>query len=431
MAMLAIRGGDPIRKELFPASNPIGEEEKRAVMAVMDSSNLSQYVGAWHPDFYGGPQVKAFEAAWGKRFDAPYVISMNSNTSGLMAAIGACNVGPGDEVIVSPYSMTASAIAPVVYGAVPVFADIDPETFCLDPKSIEQRITSRTKAILIVHLFGHPAEMNEVMAIARKHKLYVIEDCAQAPGATYHGKSVGTFGDIGIFSLNYHKHIHTGEGGMVTTRDQALAERLEVIRNHAEEVVDFKGASGLANVMGFNFRLTEVAAAIGIEQLKKLDGLLEERIRNADFLAQRIGALPGLEPAPVKFGCRHVYYVQAFKYQREMVGVPRDRFIDAIKAEIPTSKLRETTPIIGAGYVRPIYYQNFYQQRMGSCSFNCPRYQGEVRYEKGICPVAERMYHEELFKHEYMRPGMTSRDLDDVVRAFEKVYRYREELLEK
>ncbi len=423
MPVLAINGGKPVRTELFPAYNTIGDEEKRAVQQVLDSGNLSQFLGAYTPDFLGGPAVRAFEQAWADAFGVSRAISVNSNTSGLFAAMGAIGVGPGDEVIVSPYTMTASAIAPLVYGAVPVFADIDPNTLCLDPKSIEARITPRTKAILVVHIMGHPADMDAILEIARRHKLRVVEDCAQAPMGKYKGRLVGTLGDCGVFSLNYHKHIHTGEGGVITTNDPDLARRIELIRNHGENVVEAMGiAAEAANIVGFNYRMTEIEAAIGTAQLAKLPRLLSQRFDNVAFLNERLQKLPGLIPqAILGDGSVHTFYVHAVKVDTKKLGVSRDRIVAALKAELPSAVLRETTPLIGGGYVRPLYLQPLYQQRASACSFNCPRYSGTVDYRRGLCPVAERMHFEELITHEFMRPGMSRRDLEDVALGFEKV----------
>ena len=418
---LAINGGKPVRRELFPVHNTIGEEEKGAALRVLESGNLSQFLAAWHPDFYGGPAIREFESCWKEMFSCRHAVSVNSATSGLIAAVGACCIEPGDEVIVSPYTMSASAIAPVFYGAVPVFADIDDRNFGLSPHSIEQRITARTKAIIVVHIFGNPAKMDEIMTLARRNKLKVIEDCAQSPLALHKGRACGTIGDIGVFSLNYHKHIHTGEGGVITTNDDDLAERCQLIRNHGEAVVDDKGIQHLSNTHGQNYRLTELQAAVGIEQLKKLPQLLEIRLSNAAYLAKRLQCVPGLVLPEVESGCRHVYYTQALKFERMTVGIQRGTFVNAIRAELPSSVMREDTPVISAGYVKPIYLQPFFQRRASLCSFNCPRYQGQISYDRGLCPVAERMHFEELIIHEYMRPGMMERDLDDVARAFEKV----------
>lgn len=428
MHKLALLGGEPVRRHLFPAHNTIGPEEKQAALDVLDSGNLSQFLGSWGEDFYGGPKVQEFERVWALHTQTKIAYSVNSNTSGLFAAIGACNIGPGDEVIVSPYTMSASAIAPVIYGAVPVFSDIDPRTFCLDPASIEARITDRTRAILVVHIFGHPADMDVINALASRYNLHVIEDCAQAPATQYKGKSVGGLGDLGVFSLNYHKHIHTGEGGLVTTDRNDLAEKIALIRNHGEQVVEEKGSEDLVNTFGFNYRLTELQAAIGIEQLKKLPGLIEVRNRNSKFLSERLGEFDGITPPYSAEDCVHSNYTQAFRYNPEIVGVPRDVFLKALRAELPSSYGREKDSLIGAGYVRPLYLQPVYQKRIGQCAFNCPRYEGQVSYQAGICPVTERMHFFELFTLEYNRPGMSKSDLQDVVDGFEKVYHQRHAL---
>ncbi len=428
MPKLAIKGGTPVRTELFPAYNTIGSEEKEAVMKVLDSGNLSQFLGAWHKDFYGGPTVQQFESDWASAFNCKYAISVNSNTSGLFSAIGACGIQAGDEVIVSAYTMSASALAPIIYGAVPVFADVDDNNFGLCPESIERCITPRTKAILVVHIFGNPAKMDEIMRIAKKHNLCVIEDCAQAPLASYKDQEVGTIGDIGIFSLNYHKHIHTGEGGVLTTNNDELAERIYLIRNHGENIVEPKGVENVFNSHGFNFRMTEMEAAVGIQQLKKLPGLIDQRIGNAAKLETALSKIEGIQTPVIEEGSKHVFYVQALRFDQEKIGVDRNTFVNALKAEIPSAVLREDTPLIGAGYVKPLYLQPLYQQRATHCSFNCEKYKGEVDYSKGICPNVEKLHFHELVTHEYMRPGMSDKDIADVIEAFNKVALNVEEL---
>jgi dTDP-4-amino-4,6-dideoxygalactose transaminase len=298
---------------------------------------------------------------------------------------------------------------------------VDYDNFGLSPESVERCITPRTKAILVVHIFGNPARMDELMAIAKKHNLYVIEDCAQAPMATYNGKNVGTIGDIGIFSLNYHKHIHTGEGGVIVTENDDIAERCYLIRNHGENIVEPKGIANPFNTFGYNYRMTEMEAAVGIEQLKKLPSLIEQRISNVNFFTEELSAIGGLTPPVIEEGSKHVYYVQAFKYTKDIFGVERNTFINAVKAEIPSAVLREDTPLLGAGYVKPLYLQPLYQQRATHCSFNCEKSKGAVDYSKGICPTAEKLHFEELFTHEYMRPGMSQQDMNDVVEGFRKV----------
>ncbi len=433
MRNLAINGGKPIRKKLFPGYNPIGVPERRAADRVLKSGILSRYLGCWDDNFYGGPEVKKFEKEWAKYFKVKHAIVVNSCTSGLIAAMGAIGISAGDEVIVSPYSMSISATAPLFYGAVPVFADIEEEYFCLDPKSIEKKITKRTKAIIVVDIFGQPHDADAINKIARKHNLAVVEDCAQAPGAKYKGRYAGTLADIGVFSLNYHKHIHTGEGGVIVTNNGALAERLQLIRNHAESVVGDKGVKNLTNMVGFNFRMTEIQAAIGREQLKRLSGLVEGRIKNCKYLTRELSKIPGIHPAKTRPHSSHVYYMQPFLYDEKIVGIPRNKFIDAVKAELPLIRFRETEGVqLGAGYVKPLYLLPLFQQRtaFGKMGFPFSRkfYSGSTSYKKGICPIVEKMHEKEFFANEYMAPSAGKKDLDDIIKAFHKVYKFRNEL---
>ena len=416
MSELALFGGKPIREKPFPPYRSIGKEEKEAAARVMDSGNLSQFLGAWDPDFFGGPRIQEFERRWAEAFGAKHAMTVNSNTSGLFACVGAAMVGPGDEVIVSPYTMSASALAPIIYNAVPIFADIQDDIFCLDPKSIEARITPRTKAILVVHIFGHPADMDPILALAKKHNLIVIEDCAQAPGARYRGRPVGTLGHMGVFSLNYHKHIHTGEGGVIVTNDDRLCTRLQLIRNHGETVIEEMRHNEVENMFGFNFRLTELQAAIGIEQLKKLESLIEPRIELAGYLAEKMKPFGVFKPAVTHPDCRHVFYVHAIKIDAKKAGISRNLFLEAARAE--------GIPLAG-GYVKPLYWQPMYQKKLAygksGFPFAGPHYDGNPDYSRGICPVAERMHLDELFYHDLMRPPLTKRDMDDIIAAFDKV----------
>ncbi len=435
MTTLAINGGEPVRskEKLFPAYNPIGKEEKEAAMRVMDSGALSKFIGAWDSAFFGGPEVKAFEAEWADRFGVKFAVSTNSATSGLITALGAIGIEPGDEVIVSPYSMCISATAPLFYGAVPVFADIEPEYYCLDPKSVEAAVTPRTKAIIVVDLLGGVHDVEAINAIAKKHGLVVIADSSQAPGATYGGRMAGTLSDIGIFSLNYHKHIHTGEGSIAVTNNPVFAERMQLIRNHAEAVVEDKGETNLVNMVGQNYRLTELQAAIGREQLKKLDGLVRERQKNCAYIAERSLDMPGFRPTHIRPGTESVHYMQSFLYEEEIVGVPRARFVEAVAAELPPNELQEEEgTLISGGYVKPIYLMPVFQKQIAFGSkgypFRSEFYAGVARYEKGMCPVVERWYEKEFVSHDLMRPGMTKQDLDDVITAFHKVYARRDEL---
>jgi dTDP-4-amino-4,6-dideoxygalactose transaminase len=423
MTKLAINGGEPVRKIPFPDNITIGKEEKQAVMEVLDSTVLSKYLGTWSPDFYGGPTVRQLEQDWAQYFRSKHAVSVNSATSGLYAAVGAAGVGPGDEVIVSPYTMSASATAALVYGAIPVFADIDPQIFCITPESIEKCITPSTKAIVVVDIFGHPADMDEIMDIARDHDLVVIEDAAQAPGAKYKGRYAGTLADMGVYSLNYHKTIHCGEGGVVVTENDDFAERLQLIRNHAEVVVKNKGVKNIVNMIGFNYRMTEIEAAIAIEQLKKLEKLLNPRITAAEYLSKHLSEFPGITPPQVKSDVRHGYYIYPIIYSAREVGIPREKFIMALNAE--------GIPMVN-GYVEPIYLEPCYQNRIAfgndGFPFTYPGYKGKVNYQAGICPVTERMYYRELMYTNICRAGISTDDLNDTIAAFEKIFSHIREI---
>ena len=433
MSVLALLGGLPVRTQPFPAYNVIGADERDAVAKVMESGVLSRFLGAWHADFNGGAEVRAFEAEWAEAFGAAHAVSINSNTSGLICSVGAAGVGPGDEVIVSPYTMSASAVAPVMFNAVPVFADIDPDSYCLSAQTIAAKITPRTKAIIVVHIFGNVADMDPIMELAAKHNLIVIEDCAQAPFAAYDGKPVGTLGHMGVFSLNYHKHIHTGEGGVITTNDAKLADRLKLIRNHGEAVIENKtkaegGVLDLVNMLGFNMRLGEIEAAIGRQQLIRGPGLIERRRVNVAYLESKLKGVPGLTMPKVRNGVKHVYYVHALSYDARATGVTRDSWVRAVKAELPETVLREGEgALMGQGYVRPLYRQPLYQNRVAygdgktGCPFACPHYQGTLDYDPGSYPNVEQAHFHRVITHELFRPPMSNQDLDAVVSAIYKV----------
>ena len=415
---LAILGGPKTITAPFVRYNSIGQEEVQAVKHVVESGVLSQFLGCWEPDFYGGPKVQEFERACKAHFGVKHAITVNSWTSGLIAAVGAIGIEPGDEIIVSPWTMCASATAILHWNAIPVFADIEPDTFCLDLKSVEANITPYTKAIMAVDIFGHSVDMDALMAIARKHGLKVISDSAQAPGAMYKGKYAGTLADVGGYSLNYHKHIHAGEGGILVTDDDELAERMRLIRNHAEAVVGPKGVINLSNMMGYNFRLGEIECAIGIEQLKKLKGLVASRQHAAERLTSGLSRLKGLRTPIVKSGCTHVYYVYAMVLDEGVTRVSSHRIAEALKSE--------GVPGIATSY-QNIHLLPMYQQKVayGSKGFPwtsdiCRR---EVDYRKGICPVAERLQESSFLALGLCMHKYSDEEVDLIVASFEKVWR--------
>src|SRR5262245_3386469 len=352
---LALLGGPKAVPGPFRPYNSIGAEEVKAATRVIESGVLSQFLGAWHEDFYGGPKVREFERLCESFFGIKHAVTMNSWTSGLIAAVGAIGVEPGDEVITSPWTMSATATAIVHWNAIPVFADIEPRTFCLDPKSVEANITPHTRAILAVDIFGHSANMHALTAIARKHGLKLVSGTAHSSCAKIYGQYAGTLADVGGYSLNYHKHIHTGEGGILVTNDDDIAERSRLIRNHAEAAVGGKGMTDLRNMIGYNFRLGEIACAIGIEQLKKLKGFVGSRQRAAERLTTNLQGLTGLRTPVVEEGCTHSYYVYPLVLDVEAVGVERRVLLDALEAE--------GIPGLAAGY-QNIHLFPMYQQKL-------------------------------------------------------------------
>ena len=441
MSKLAIFGGKPVRSKLFEAYNTIGDEEINRVIGVMKTGVLSQFIGAWHKDFYGGPMVQAFEKEWSVKSKSKYAVAVNSNTSGLITACGAADIKPGDEVIVSPWSICASATAPMFWGGVPVFADIDPRNFCIDPKSIIKKITKKTKAILVVHIMGFPADMDEIIKIAQEHNLTVIEDCAQCPFGKYKGRPLGTIGDMGVFSTNYHKHIHTGEGGIITTNSDYYNERCQLIRNHGEACVEDKGVKDISNIIGFNFRMGEIEAAIGLEQLKKFDNLQESRNKNAKYLIKNLKHIKYLDLMDYNIencycdsnckssisSCTHSYYIQPILYYKNKNhNIHRDVYLKALSAELPSSFLREDIPLIGGGYVKPLYLLPIFKSKQFNFHGNDPK---NYDYSAGSCPIVEDLYSDKFIGHEFMRPSMSKADLDDVIKAFNKVDDNMSELL--
>jgi len=419
---LAINGGRPQRDRPWADNFTLDEAEKTAALRVLNSGYLSLFEGSHLPDppfsFRGGPEVQSLEAEWSNYYAVNHSVAMNSATSGLYAAIGALGIGYGDEVIVSPYTMTACALAPLIYGAIPVFADVEESTGCLCPDSIADMISPNTKAIIVVHQFGFPADMDRILALAKNFGLKVIEDCAQAHGARYKGKLVGSIGDIGVFSLNVNKTIQVGEGGVCTTNDSDICYRLQLIRNHGEAVVEAAGYDNITNIAGYNYRLTEIGAAIAREQLKKLPELNSVRLRMVERLQVGLREFPFLSPlSEVNLDDYPTYYTYPVRFNSQAAGVTRKSFAAALRAE---------GVYFYEGYSKPIYMQPLYQ-RKHLYKFGYPFSAKEnsackTNYYVGTCPVAERLHFEEMLINEHVRPPNHMTDVDDILLAIRKMY---------
>ncbi len=419
MSELAILGGSPLITKPFRHYNSVGEKEIQSTIRVLRSGVLSKFVGAPGDDFYGGPMVRDLEEAWRSKIGAKHAVSVNSATSGLFAALGAIGIGPGDEVIVPPYTMSATVMAPLVYGGIPVFADVEPDTFCIDPAAVKAKITSRTKAIIAVNLFGQPAALAELRILADSHNIKLIEDNAQSPLAMEGDKYAGTVGDIGVFSLNYHKHIHTGEGGICVTNDSELCQRLQLIRNHGENLVESLGVSNLTNLIGYNYRMTELCAAVGIHQLEDAEVHIDRRTKVASYLSEAVEQLPGITPPKTRVNCKHVFYAWACRYDEEVVGVSREVFGKALAAEgFPHSR----------GYVKPLYLLPIFQKRIGIGREGYPFNLTQEAYVEGMCPVVEQLHNKELLEFHVCAFDLAADDLDLLSECFRKMFRNIDEL---
>jgi len=408
------RNKKEIKKVTFPPVYTIDHREIAAVNAVLKKGPLSGFVGTPGPHFFGGPVVQRFEAAFAKKFKVKHAVSFNSATTALHGAIVALGVGPGDEVIVPPYTMSASATAVLMNGAVPIFADIDPDTFCIDPASVASKITKRTKAVMMVNLFGQTGDMGALLRLAKKHNFAIVEDNAQSAGATWNKKYTGTVGDIGVFSFNVHKQIQSGEGGVLVTNNKNYALRAQLCRNHGESVVGGLKGYSAGPIFGSNYRMTEVIAAIAEVQLAKLDFLNTKRTALAARLTKKLRGIPGLTVPHLPKENTHVYYSYVMKVDEKELGLSRAAFVAALqKRGFP----------IGAGYVEPLYLLPLFQKKQAFNNTHFPfDYEGMTQdYSKGLCPVTERMHYEELIGTDVCQYPYTTAHIDAFAEAVREV----------
>jgi perosamine synthetase len=414
---LALLGGKPTIEQPLELFKSVGEDEVAAASEVIRGGVLSAYIGAPGDGFMGGPKVKAFEAQAADYFGVKHAVAVNSWTSGLIAAIGAIGLEPGDEVITTPWTMAAKATAILHWNGIPVFADIDPVSFNISPESVERLISPRTRAIMAVDIFGQSADMKALRAIADRHGLKLLGDTAQGPGARYGEKATGTLADIGGYSLNYHKHIHCGEGGILITNDDRLARRLCLIRNHAEAVVRSDDPAELSNMLGYNFRMGEIEAAIASVQLRKLAARVESRQRAAAELNAGLAGLPGLATPVVSEGCTHVYYIYGLTLDTKALGVSRQKIVEALRAE--------GVPGVMAGY-QNLHLLPLFRHRIayGSKGFpwTSPYCSRDVTYGPGLCPVAEELHATSFFGLNLCMCEFHPADIALVVAAFRKVW---------
>jgi len=419
---LAIDGGTPLRTRPFAPNCSIGGRERELLLEAFESCSWSGFrAGAQGHDvrdliaipsadapafddgevlFLGGRWVRRLEAMFAERAGVRYAVACNSATSGLVMAAGALDLGAGDEVLVPCMSFHATATALVPWGCVPVFVEVHPETFCIDPADAALKITPRTRAIMAVHLGGTPAKMDEILALARAHDLRVIEDCAQSLGARAGGREVGAIGDCGVYSLTETKSITCGEGGVVVTDDARIARKLRLIRNHGEGVAEDRWSDDeLVNVVGMNYRLTDLQAALAIAQFEQLDERNRARAENVARLEARLARWPSFVRQTVERDATPAWYMFMTRYLPN-AGMPsRDELVAMLEAEgIPAV----------AGYRRLLYENPLFSRR-------------GARYGRGTCPRSEAINSEFLW-FPFINPPNGPADMEDGADAIEKIF---------
>ena len=402
----------------FKKFNYIGKEEIKAVNKVLKTGILSQYLGEKNKDFYGGKNVRRFEKNWSEYFKVKYAAAVNSWSSGLTCCVGAIDIEPGDEIILPTLTMTACAAAVLHWNAIPVFADVDPKTFTISLDSIKKNFSKRTKAIIAVDMFGLSCDINSIMKFAIKKKIKVITDSAQAIGSKYHKKFTGTSSHVGGYSLNYHKHIHTGEGGICVTNDKKILKKIIHIRNHGEAVNNSSRKNDLINNIGNNFRLGEIESAIGIQQLKKLKKIINKIQNNADTLNTELKKLRGIETPFVPKNQTHAYYVYAIKIN--------DNLLKLYKRSKITHELKKLGVSIREGCSN-LHLQNIYQKKIAYGKKNFPwvgikNKRSLINYKKGICPIAEKLKDKSMIALLMTEYNYSKKDIIKICKAFEKVW---------
>jgi UDP-4-amino-4,6-dideoxy-N-acetyl-beta-L-altrosamine transaminase len=389
MLRLAIDGGPPVRQTLLPyGRQSIDEADIAAVVKVLQSDWLTT-----------GPKVVELEKAWADRSGASHAVVVNSGTAALHAAAFAAGICPGDEVIVTPLTFAASANCALYQGGTPVFADVQPDTLNIDPAAVEAAVTSHTRAIVAVDYSGQPADLDTLRSIADDHNLVLIEDAAHAIGATYKGRPVGAISDLTAFSTHPVKHVTTGEGGLITTHDEQLAERMRWFRSHGI-TTDHRQRAKKGGwfyemvVLGYNYRLPDINCALGLSQLHKLEGWLARRRAIAAQYTHSFADLPAVRCLTIQPDREPAWHIYPVLLDTARLCVDRAQVFAALRAE---------NIGVNVHYI-PVYWHPHYAQ---------------LGYSRGLCPVAEDAY-ERLITLPLF-PKMSDQDVSDVIAAVHKV----------
>ena len=406
MEKLALHGGEKAKTVPFSKGKRFDGSELKYLQEALEQNDLF---------YWSGNQVKTLNKKFAEMYGTKYCTASSSGTAAIHVALGAVGVTEGDEVITSPVTDVGSLIGILYQNAIPVFADIDPNTYNMDPKSIEAKITDKTKAILVVHLAGNPADMDEIMAIAKKHNVKVVEDCAQAYMCYYKGKLTGTFGDIGCFSLNNYKHISAGDGGLCIMNDEEL---YWAALRFADKNYDRRNGIPNRNIpyIAPNYRMNELTGAVGRAQLERVEWICEQRWQKGSKISAALEKIDGVTPPLVREGNKSSYWFYMFRVEKELATA--DEFLEALKAE----------GVSGAkGYIPELVYEyDMFQNLTGYPGTHAPfdsKYYGkEISYPKGLCPVAEET--QERCIKIGMNEFYSDQDVDEIIHAIEKVAAY-------
>ncbi len=409
----ALLGGKPVRSSGFPSWPVIGETEDKAWMDVLHS-------GKWFRGY--GQKVNQFEEEWAKINGSPYCVATANGTSALLSSLEAIGVGPGDEVILPPYTFIATLNVVLLQFALPVFVDSDPDSFQIDARKIEAAITERTKAIMPVHIGGSPADLDTILAIGAKHGIPVIEDACQAHLGRWRGRNLGSLGTAGCFSFQASKNLNAGEGGAILTNNPELAQKCYAFHNNCRG----------RNVAGYNFqymgrrganlRMTEFQAALLMAQMTRLEEQTRIRDENASYLTNHLKQIPGIKPAKLYEGCsRSAYHLYMFRYDAEAFGggLSRSKFMRALEAEgIPCSS--GYSPLNKEPYLKAQIASGVYRKLFGDDGINA--WEDRTR-----CPANDKLCQDAIWFMQTMLLGPRV-DMDHIIAAITKIRKYAAEL---
>ncbi|MBQ2614881.1 MAG: DegT/DnrJ/EryC1/StrS family aminotransferase [Clostridia bacterium] len=409
MEQLAMFGGEKAKTVPYSTGKRFDGNELKYLQEALEQNTLF---------YWSGSKVKEMNKKFAAMCGMEYCMATSSGTAAIHTALGAVGVTEGDEVITAPVTDMGSIIGILYQNAIPVFADIDPHTYNMDPKSIESKISDKTKAILVVHLAGNPADMDEIMAIAKKHNIKVVEDCAQSYMTYYKGQLVGTFGDIGCFSLNEFKHISAGDGGMCVTNDFALYEKALRFADKNYTRLEGGGTGRNISYIAPNYRMNELTGAVGLAQLERVEWICAQRRAYGDKLTEAIKNIKGLYPHEVREGNTSSYWFYMFRLDEDVLGVDTDTFVQALNAEgVPC----------GRGYTAHCVYEyDLFKNKSAypgtHAPFDSPYYGKEIDYPSGLCPVAEEVLQTSI--RISVNEFYSEQDLQETIHAIEKVANY-------